>query len=386
MCSKSKAAKKLISEKGVYHRSYAEVSLSALEYNLAQLKKYAAGKKVMAIIKADAYGHGANEVASLLEDDVDYFGVATFEEAITVREYGIKKPILILAYSSPSQYERLVEAELTQTVYDTDNARLLSDAAVRAGKKAKVHVALDTGMSRIGFSASDESIERIKELALMPGLCLEGIFSHYATADETDLTFAEKQLECFSDFCTRLECAGVKIPLRHMCNSAGTLCMPEKFDMVRLGILLYGLYPEEHMKKYGVALKPAMRIMSHVVDVRTVPAGTGVSYGQKYTTARETKIATVSIGYADGYSRALSDCGRVIVGGAYAPVIGRVCMDLMMVDVTGIPDVRTGDSVVIIGESGGLEITSREIAELTGTINYEVICSFKNRVTRVYTE
>ncbi len=369
----------------MYYRTYAEISLQAVEHNADLLAKRLNDVTIMAVIKADAYGTGAEKIGPLLDSRVAYFGVAAIEEAVALREYGVKKPILVLAYSSPQQYGELLEFDITQAIYDIENARLLSEAALKRGKKATVHIVVDTGMSRLGFLPNQKSVEDVKKICALPGLYAEGIFSHLARADEDDHAYSDIQIKRFEDFVFELEKNGVNIPVKHICNSAGSLNVPQKFNMVRIGLLLYGLYPDEKLRRFGLDLQPAMKIVSHVVDVRDIEAGVGVSYGHAFVSEKPMRLATISIGYADGYPRALSDKGRVIVGGAYAKVVGRVCMDLMMVDVTDIPHVRIGDSVIILGHDGDLCVSAEELASLSGTINYEIICSFKNRVKRVYT-
>lgn len=369
----------------MYYRTYARISLGAIEHNIEVLRRNIdKDVRIMAVVKADAYGSGASEVAPLIESEVDYFGVAALEEAIILRESGVRKPILVLAYSSPEQYPELIKYDITQTIYDTENARLLSEAAVRAGKTANVHIAVDTGMSRIGFEDNEKNALQIKEICSYDNLNVEGLFTHLARADEEDQSCSERQVRRFEKFVCMLENYGINIPVKHICNSAGTLNIKNKFNMVRLGILLYGIYPDNNLKRYGLELIPSMEIISHVVDIREIEPGVGVSYGHTFVAKKKMKLATVCIGYADGYPRALSDKGRVIINGRYANVIGRVCMDLMMVDITGFDDVSIGESVTIMGKNGEAEITAEEIASLTGTINYEIICSFKNRVKRVY--
>lgn len=369
----------------MYYRTYAEISLTAIAHN-ARLLRQRTDKnvKIMAVVKADAYGHGAGEVAPLLEEKVDYFGVAALEEGVALRESGVKKPILILAYSSPEQYGELLKYDISQTVYDLDSARLLSAAAKKAGKTAKIHIKVDTGMSRIGFADRRENVAAIKEIYYLEGVFIEGVFTHFARADEEGGRFSKEQARRFESFISLLTDAGIRIPLKHACNSAGTLTIPEKYNMVRVGILLYGMYPDGILKNHSIELMPAMRIVSHIADVREIEKGVGVSYGHAFTAKKKMKTATVCIGYADGYPRSLSDKGRVIVGGKYANVIGKVCMDLMVIDVTDIPGVKAGDTVTVLGKDGELEVTAEEIAQKAGTINYEIICSFKNRVKRIY--
>ncbi len=365
-----------------YYRTYAAIDLDAIAHNLTELKKkIKKGVLSLAIVKADAYGHGAVGVAKAIQDDVDYFGIAELGEAVELREAGVNKPILVLSYTSPYQYETLVKHELTQTIFNYDDAVALSQAAVKLNKIARVHIAVDTGMSRIGFFCNAESVETVKRINDLPNIYIEGIFSHYACADCVERETTNKQTQVFKDFITQLENRGMYIPIKHLCNSAGILSVDEQFDMVRLGIVMYGLYPDECVNDGSINLKPAMKIVSHVSHVKEVPEGSGVSYGHTYFTDKPTRIATVCIGYADGYSRSLSNKGRVLINGEYAPVIGRVCMDQLMVDVTSLSSVEVGDEVVVLGTDGDNSITAEDIAKLTDTINYEVVCQFQKRVT-----
>ena len=365
-----------------YYRTFAEISLDAIENNLVELKKKLnPGVLTLAIVKADAYGHGAVGVSRAIQDKVDYFGIAELMEAVELREAGVKKPILVLSYTSPYLYELLIKNELTQTIFNYDDAVELSKAAVRLNKIARVHIAVDTGMSRIGFFCNSESVEIVKKINDLPNIYIEGIFSHYACADCEDKSTTVKQTEIFKAFIKALEGRGMIIPIKHLSNSAGILVCEEQFNMVRMGIVLYGLYPDECVNDGSVKLQRAMRVVSHVVHVKEVPAGSGVSYGHTYFTKEKTRIATVCIGYADGYSRSLSNVGRVLINGEYAPVIGRVCMDQLMVDVTNLANVKVGDEVTVLGKDGENEITAEELAELTNTINYEVVCQFQKRVT-----
>lgn len=372
-------------ESKIHHRSYAKIDIDALKHNYNEIKRRVGESvRLMAIIKADAYSHGAVRIAEEFDACVDYFGVALVEEAVQLRESGIKSPILILSYTLPYQYHLLLRHDITQTVSSLEEARLLSDIAKSFGKTIKIHIALDTGMSRIGFDTSEKSLSAIKKISLLPNIEIEGIFSHYACADESDKHSAGLQTELFKGFIERLEADGITIPIKHICNSAGIIDLDEHFDLVRMGIAFYGLYPSSEVRRDNVNLLPAMEIISHIVHLHTVPKGVGVSYGLTYVTERETKIATVGIGYADGYPRSLSNKSRVLIHGKFAPVIGRVCMDLMMVDVTDIPDVKVEDSVTIMGRQGENEITAEELGELSGSFNYEIVCSFKKRVARVY--
>ena len=370
-----------------YLRCYAPVSLQAIGHNIGEVRKrLAPGVKLMAVIKADAYGHGACRVGKYLESKVDYFAVATLEEALELRESGITRPILILSYISPSQYPELVEHNITQTIDSPEQADALEAAAARAGVRAKIHIAVDTGMTRIGFQVTEEEADRVARIAQLSHLEMEGIFTHFSCADQEDKTYCGMQLEKFERMCRYLEERKVKIPIRHICNSAGIMEFDGyRFDMVRSGIVTYGLYPSEEVQKDRLNLIPAMEWKAHVIHVKDVEAGVSVGYGATYTTSRPvTRIATVSVGYADGYPRALSGKGSVLIHGKRAPILGRVCMDQMMVDVTEIPDVKVEDVVTLVGPDGNASISMEEIADPAMRFNYEMVCSVGKRVPRIY--
>ncbi len=370
-----------------YLRCYAEISLSAIGKNIAEVKKrLKPGVKLLAVIKADAYGHGALRVGKYLEDQADYFAVATAEEAVELREAGIRLPILVLGYISPSQYRELLEYQITQTLYSLDTAEKLSAVSAEAGCRTRVHAALDTGMTRIGFHITEEEADRIAALSRLPGLELEGMFTHFSCADQKDKTYCGMQLGKFQRMAKMLEQRGVQIPIKHICNSAGIMEFDDyRFDMVRSGIITYGLYPSEEVDKNRLPLIPALSWKSHVIHVQEVKPGMGVSYGATYTTEGPcTRIATVSAGYADGYPRALSNKGRVLIHGQYAPILGRVCMDQMMVDVSHIPQVQVEDVVTLIGRDGENRITMEEVADPAARFNYEMACGISKRVPRIY--
>lgn len=365
-----------------YIRTFAEINLDAIENNFNELKKCVKdGTKLCAVIKADGYGHGAVVLAEFLKDKADYFAVATTDEAIELRNAGISKPILILAYTHEDDFEILLENDIELTVFTLDSAVKLCDKARKTGKKAKIHIAVDTGMSRIGFAPDDSSVNDIKSISHMPEIELTGIFSHYACADMEDKTVTHLQTDRYKDFVKKCENKGIHFPVRHLCNSAAISEMDEHFDMVRMGISLYGLYPSEEVDKTKVNLIPAMTLKSHVTHVKQVPADEGISYGHIYKTEETRTIATVSAGYADGYPRALSDTGRVSIHGEYAPIRGRVCMDQFMIDVTDIPDVKTDDEVILFGAEG---ISAEEIGSMSMSFNYEVVCAVSRRIPRVY--
>lgn len=370
-----------------YLRCWAEISLSAIGHNIEEVRKrLAPGVRLLAVIKADAYGHGAVRVGKYLEDRVNYFAVATLEEAVELRENGIRLPILILGYTSPSQYEDLVAFDITQTIYSRETAELLDREAANQGKKAGIHIALDTGMTRIGFQVTEEDADVIAAIGRLPHLKMEGLFTHFACADQKDKTYCSGQLEKFNRMVRMLEEREVEIPLKHVCNSAGIMEFDDfRYDMVRSGIVTYGLYPSEEVRKERLDLIPALEWKSRVIHVKEVGNGLGVSYGATYVTHEgRTRIATVSAGYADGYPRALSSKGRVLIHGQYAPILGRVCMDQFMVDVSGIPDVRVEDVVTLVGRDGENSISIEEIADPAARFNYEMACGISRRVTRVY--
>lgn len=368
-----------------YIRAYAKVNLGAISSNFDALKAHI-GKsvKTMAVVKADAYGHGSTEVAKTLAEKADYFAVATLSEGIELRQEGIKNPILVLGYTSPAEYDELLDYSIIPTLYNTDEAILLNAEAEKKSKKATVHIAVDTGMSRIGFKDDKNGIEAVKEISRLENIEIEGIFSHYATADTEDKSFASVQTERFDTFNNALEKEGIIIPLKHMCNSAAAIDLKKHYGMVRLGIALYGLYPSDEVDKSKVKLTPAMEVFSHVIHVKEIDAGTGVGYGQIYTAPDRRKIATVSIGYADGFNRCLTNGGYILINGKKAPLVGKVCMDQIMVDVTGIENIKVGDKAIILGKSGDEEITADDFGRMANSFAYEVICTFMPRIKRVY--
>lgn len=368
-----------------YRRVYAKINKDALFHNISEIRKKVGDTKITAVIKADGYGHGAAETARVIDPIADYYAVAVMEEAISLRENAIVKPIMILGHTSPLFYKDALKYDIALTVYSQDAAEKLSEEAKDSGKTGKIHIALDTGMSRIGFQINDESVSKIKYISGLPNTEIVGIFSHFATADEKNKDFSALQLKRFDTMCEKLKDAGVYIPLRHICNSAGIMEFPHcYYEMVRAGIILYGLYPSDEVDKSLISLKPALELKSHVVNLKSVPAGTGISYGQTYVTDGERKIATIPVGYADGYPRHLSNKGRVLIRGKAAPITGRVCMDQFMVDVTDIPGVSEMDEVTLIGRDNENEITADEIAKLCDTINYEVVCGIGKRVPRIF--
>ena len=369
-----------------YYRVYAEINLDAIVKNvdnLMALTKENTG--ALAVVKADGYGHGDVAVAKAVAQKVTGYAVATLDEAVNLRENGVKKPILVLGYVDPYEFDLLVSHEITATVFDVETAQLLADAARVQKKQAHCHIKVDTGMRRIGLEPDENGIAIVKQITALKELSADGIFTHFAASDETDKTSAEHQFKLFTDFTGRLEKEGIHFTYRHCANSAAVIDMPQvDLDMVRLGIAMYGMYPSDEVKKEKVELFPALDLKSHVTMVKEIPAGEKVSYGGTFTTTRTTKLATVSVGYGDGYPRALSSKGYVLVRGQKAPIVGRVCMDQMMVDVTDIENVTRADIVTLIGKDGDAEITVEEIAALAGTFNYEFVCDLGKRIPRSY--
>lgn len=370
-----------------YYRSYARINLACIRNNFDELKKRLAPEtKTMAVVKADAYGHGSVEVAKTLEGRADYFAVADIAEAVELREGGIQTPILILSYTSPYQYEELINLGLTATVYSLADAKKISSTASKLGKTAKIHIAVDTGMGRVGFRDNEESADTVKKISELENIFIEGLFSHFACADSEDKTSAMSQKQRFDTFIGLLDERNVSIPVKHFCNSAAAIDLDCHYDMVRLGISIYGLFPSDEVCKDGIDLQPAMEIVSHIINIKDVDEGTPIGYGHTYLTPSKRRIATVCIGYADGYQRAFSNNGVVLIRGKRAPVVGRVCMDQIMIDITGIDGVNVGDYVVIMGKNGDEVLSAEELGELAGSFNYEIICTFMPRVIRTYSD
>ena len=370
-------------------RTYVTVNLDAIADNLRQVRQKAGpGVKVMAVIKTDAYGHGAVAVSQYLyaKGLADWFAVASISEAIELRQAGITLPILILGYTMHAWYPAVVSYDIAQTIYSVEDAELLSRTALSQGKKARVHIAVDTGMGRIGFMPDEAGAESVCRIADLAGIELEGMFTHFSTADEADKTYTKLQMERYDAFVTMLEEKGLVIPLKHVCNSAAIMEFDHhRYDMVRSGIITYGLYPSEEVCKDNMPLRPALEWKAHVVHVKTAGPGLGISYGKTFvTSAPETRIATIGCGYGDGYPRALSGKGRVLIHGKSVPILGRVCMDQFMVDVTGIDDVAVEDEVTLIGRDGDEMITVEEAAAMAGSFNYEFVCDIGQRAERVY--
>lgn len=366
--------------------SWAEIDLGAIRSNLRAIKSLLGPETgLMAIVKANAYGHGMLEVSNVcIEEGVAYLSVANPQEALTLRENNIGTPILILGWMPQEYALPMVENHIDVTVFDRDTAQVLSQAAVDAGEPARIHLKIDTGMGRIGFDPSDNSLEVIKEISAMPGIVIQGIFSHLATADDADKTFAYQQLEVFNQFVSQVEDMGISIPWHHIANSGAIMEMPAAhLNMVRAGIILYGLYPSDEVDHSIIKLIPAMSLKSRVSFVKNIPAGQSVSYGRTYISTQETRVATVPIGYADGYNRLLSNRGWAVIRGQKVPLIGRVCMDQCMFDVSDVAEVKPGDEVILFGkpEDG---VTADDLAAIIDTINYEIVCSPSMRVVRTF--
>lgn len=370
-----------------YYRGYVTIDLDAIYNNIEKLKNnLKIGTKVAAVIKTDGYGHGAVPIAFTIEDLVDAYAVATIDEAINLREHGVTKPIYVIGYTHEGQMERFVEYDVRPTIFTMQSALVASNAAVNMEKNIKIHIKIDTGMGRIGFRDDDESIEIIKQINKLSNVEIEGIFTHFATADEKDKKRAKKQYDRFKNFTDKLEEQGVHIPIKHCSNSAAMMEMNyANMDCVRAGIAMYGLYPSEEVDKENIILTPALSFKSHIIFVKEIEKGTEISYGGTFVADKKMKVATIPVGYGDGYRRSLSNKGYVLIRGKKAPIIGRVCMDQFMVDVTEIKDVENGDLVTLIGKDGKEDISAEKLAELAGeTFNYEIVCDLGKRIPRIY--
>ena len=369
-----------------YSRIRADIDLDAVLYNFENMKaNIRPGCKITAVIKADGYGHGSVQIAELMEP-YDYmwgFAVAAADEAFRLRRAGIRKPIMLLGYTFDEFYEDLIRENVRICVFDYDTAVKVSDAAFTAKKKAIIHIALDTGMSRIGFRDNDASVAEIVKIAKLPNIEIEGLFTHFARADEVSIDPAVRQLERYDAFAEKVEKAGVDIPIHHVSNSAGIIRLREaNKDMVRAGITVYGLMPSADVETDIVPLKPVMSLVSHISYVKNIEAGDEVSYGGTFKAEKTMRVATIPVGYADGYPRMLSGKGHVLIKGRKAPILGRVCMDQFMVDVTDIEGSTRGDEVVLLGKQGDERITAEELGDLSGRFNYELVCDISKRVPR----
>lgn len=368
----------------MFFRTEAAIDLDAAEHNFnvtrAKLPQHV---KLLCVIKADAYGHGAVELAKLFEDRADFYGVACIEEAIELIQAGIKTPVLILGAVAREYFADIVKYGIRIPIFSYDDAKALSEEAQRQGKTVPFHLCVDTGMSRIGFQVSEDSADSCKEIACLPGIFAEGLFSHFATADEADLSKAVAQRERFKQFIRMLEARGMDIPIKHINNSAGIMNFDEYFDICRMGIILYGLYPSHEVDKSLLRIKPVMEWRTHISFIKELEEGREISYGGTYKTQETRRIATIPVGYADGYPRCLSNRGKVLINGQFAPITGRVCMDQFMVDIAGI-DAQVGDTVILIGKSGDHALSMEEVSESAYSFNYELPCRIARRVPRTY--
>jgi len=367
--------------------TWLEIDLEAIAENVKEIRRFVGAKtEIMAVVKANAYGHGAARVGKVvLANGADRLGVAILDEAVRLRNHGITAPIIVLGYTTNEEMEKVVRYDLIQTIYTVESAKALSQAAIWLGKEAVVHIKVDTGMGRIGFRPEADSIRAIIDISYLPGIRIEGIYTHFACADDPDKSFTLEQLGEFREFADQLKRAGLPIPVLHAANSAALIDLPgTHLNLVRPGLIVYGLYPSPSVNKDKLNLRPTLSWKAAVTMVKQVPAGASISYGRTYCTPAPAVVATVPAGYGDGYPRALSNRGEVLIHGRRAGVVGRVCMDQFMVDVTDIPGVKIGDEVVIIGRQGQAAVTVEEFASWWGTINYEVICMINERVPRVY--
>lgn len=372
----------------LYSRVYAKIDLDAIASNLKCMKRNLNEKtKIIAVIKADGYGHGAVPIAHMLEREEDIWGyaVATLDEAITLKKEGVKKPVLVLGCVFPDQYMEMLEYDIRMNVYTEEMARSISEMAAEMGKTAYMHIKIDTGMTRLGFDVNEEAVNAIIRIAEMEHVCMEGIFTHFAKSDEKDKSFTQKQLADFKWITERLKERQVVFQYEHCANSAAIIDVPScGLDLVRAGISTYGLYPSEEVCVENVSLKPALELKSHVAFVKEIKKGTPISYGGTYIAPKDMRIAIVPVGYADGYPRSLSNKGYVLIRGQKSQILGRVCMDQFMVDVTDIEEVNFGDEVTLIGKDGNEKITVEDLSALSGRFNYEFVCDLGKRIPRVY--
>lgn len=371
-----------------YSRVYAKIDLDAVAYNMEQMKQRLGGNtRLIAVIKTDGYGHGAVPIAKMFES-TDYvwgYAVACMDEAVVLRHAGVKKPILVLGCIFPEQYEEMIRYEIRAAVYTKEMAAGMAKAAEKIGKTAYFHIKIDTGMGRIGFTVNEKNVNEICEINKLKHGMIEGMFTHFAKADETDKSYTRMQHERFIRMREALEKKNVSIPYIDCDNSAGIIDFPDlKHDLARAGISLYGMYPSEEVNHDAIDLKPALELISHVTFVKEVEAGTSISYGGTFVAEKAMKVATIPVGYGDGYPRSLSNCGEVLIHGKRARILGRVCMDQFMVDVTGIPDVQFMDRVVLVGWDGTEHISVEELSEKSGRFPYEFVCCLGKRIPRVY--
>ena len=369
-------------------RTWAEIDIDAIESNFANLSSLVPENSMkLAVVKADAYGHGAKRIAPLLSDKVDYFGVARADEAVELRRCGIfNTKILILGHTAPYHYSVLFKHDLIPTVYNIEEARLLNADAEKYGQVLNIHIAVNTGMNRIGFEPNDVSLSSIEEISRYAFLNIDGIFSHFADADNgNDSTFTDKQLNTFKEFTLKLSERGIRIPVKHLFNSAAIVSLPSEFDMVREGICMYGLAPSDSVDLQRInSLKPAMSLRSEVIHIHNIEKGSAVSYGCRFVADKQMRIATVCAGYADGLPRLCSERGYVLINGKRAKILGSVCMDQFMCDISNIENVHVGSVVTVFGSDGEGYIGADEVASWAGTISYEILCGISKRVPRVY--
>ena len=368
--------------------AWVEVNLNNFDYNIKQIKAKAAGRELIGVIKADAYGHGSVKCAEVLrENGVKTFAIATLQEAITLREAGAKEEIIMLGLTPDMYADTIVDYDITPVVCDSANARAISDAAAAKGKTVSGLIAVDTGMGRIGYLADDTSyaIEDVKKIEALPNFKIKGLFSHMATADAADKTYSKEQEAKYNAFYEALTKAGIKLPFRTFANSASIMEIPSVyFDAVRPGIILYGCYPSDEVDFNQLSIKPVMSVKATIVHLKDVPENFSVGYGRKYISTKPARIATLALGYADGYPRPYSPNAKVIVNGVVCPVAGNICMDQCMVDVSAVPNVKVGDEVIVMGSDGVNSVTADDIAKATGTISYEICCAFGQRLPKVY--
>ena len=365
---------------------WAEVNLDNIINNINEIKKNINGEEIIAVVKANAYGHGAVDVAPvLIENGADRLAVAMLSEALELREAGIKVPILILGYTDVAFSEMLINNDIEQTVYSLDYAKELSKKAEALGKVAKIHIAVDTGMGRIGFLPNEKSVEEVVEISKLSNLRITGIFTHFSNADEQDKSYAHNQIEKFNSFINEIEKREVNLGVKHISNSASIIDIEDAhYNAIRPGIILYGYYPSDYINKDKLKLMPALSLKCQVIHVKELPKGEYIGYGRKFRTERDSVIATLPIGYADGYIRGLYEKAHVIINGKLAPVVGKICMDQCMIDVTDVGPVKVGDEVVLLGEDNGVKNNADDIAKMLDTINYEILCMIGRRVPRIY--
>lgn len=366
---------------------WVEINLDNLAHNIREVRKKVEGSTIiMAVVKANGYGHGSIDVAkTFLSNGANRLGVAILSEGIELRKGNIDSPILILGYTPPQQYDKVLGYNLIQTIYSYDDAEKLSSKAVEMDKEAIIHIKIDSGMGRIGFLPNEQTIDDIQRISKLPNIKIEGIFTHFAKADETDKSYSRTQFQRFTNVVDSLKEKKINIPIKHVSNSAAIIDLPEyNLDIVRPGIILYGYYPSREMDRDKIDLKPAMTLKARVSYIKTVPKGEGISYGQIFTTEKESVIATLPIGYGDGYSRMLTNKGNVFINGMRVPIVGKICMDQLMIDVTNVNNVKIGDEAVLFGYGVDGCIHVDEIADYLGTINYEIVCMVGRRVPRVY--